>query len=74
MIDDVIQSIFGRLWFYLAFRPFHWASMVIPSGNGIGGRRRITEIFLRTTEMSGRAEEDSSDRMTTADDLDLPPV
>ena len=25
MIDDVIQSIFGRLWFYLAFRPFHWA-------------------------------------------------
>ena len=45
-----------------------------PSGNGIGGRRRITEIFLRTTEMSGRAEEDSSDRMTTADDLDLPPV
>ena len=45
-----------------------------PSENGIGGRRRLTVIYLRRTEGSGETEEDSSDRMRTGEDLDLPPV
>ena len=45
-----------------------------PSENGIGGKQRLTVIFLRRTEEGGGAEEDSPDRMRTADDLDLPRV
>ena len=45
-----------------------------PSENGIGDRRRLTVIYLRRTEESGETEEDSSDRMRTGEDLDLPPV
>ena len=45
-----------------------------PSETRIGGTQRVTVIFLRRTEEGGGAEEDSSDRMRTADDLDLPRV
>ena len=45
-----------------------------PSDNRIGGKWRLTVIFLRRTEEGGGTEEDSSDQMRMADDLDLPRV
>ena len=46
----------------------------MPSENGIGRDRRIATIFLRWAEESGWAEEDSSEHLRTADDIDLPHV
>jgi len=45
-----------------------------PSENGIGRDRRIAAISLRWAEESGWAEEDSSEQLRTADDIDLPRV
>ena len=47
---------------------------VIPSENGIGGRRSLAVVFLKGTEESGWAEEDGSDPIRAAYDLDLPHI